>query len=595
MSNESNFGQSAICAPLLHGLIEDSYSEESDLNLPFKMLDIDNDPIWNVPQIVGTHNSWLICDQHNHIQLIHKNNNLSSIEHHDQNKTNLPLSQIQIEPDANYHILAQIKKYKQLITYTTQKLIINDLTKLCQHDSIKYDLFDPELNNYLHSKTMDFNYNLYDSTMETPTFYYTKHLFLNEENENNAFPFTPSIIPSTRLSADIIDNISNSSIATIFRYDHLLNVTPKNAITPKQMHIEINTSNESINKLHKIITLKYNENTQCMTYQTEFDGNTAFKHCLIDPYKHLNDNGLCIPTIFDATQSNGINVIKSEINQLDYIAYKTLYNEIGNVFKTMQNMFENVINRKLGSNEKVIVEISKYTLQKKGDIYNEQFHRKAMGLNVECVGIYVLESHLDQKNDTFNLCFMMNEFDGIQYKKINNVEEGDCIVFRNEMFHHFGPIEFNSDNNEENECKYRTVLMFYILHSENENVLYSNCNGWKMNLNFNFKYIICYWLRKNNIQYVDFKWMNNLVCMYLFGANYDECVYDRRKNVFNMKTKVMIPSPNKSIERCGSNKQLYSIKLSPKNDDDYDSNCLALNYFDSVCSVNSISATPISH
>ncbi len=32
-----------------------------------------------------------------------------------------------------------------------------------------------------------------------------------------------------------------------------------------------------------------------------------------------------------------------------------------------------------------------------------------MGLNVE--------SHLDQKNDTFNLCFMMNEFDGIQYKK----------------------------------------------------------------------------------------------------------------------------------------------------------------------------------
>ncbi len=149
---------------------------------------------------------------------------------------------------------------------------------------------------------MNFNCNLY----------YTQHVLLNKE----AFAFTPSFVPSPRFGCD---NVSNSALATIFRYDHMLSI--KTAINTKQLHFEIRSSNESTNKLDKIIILNYNKTAQCMKYNTKCDRNIAFKYCLIGPYKYLNDSGLCTPTVFNDTESDGINVIKSETNGLDYIAH----------------------------------------------------------------------------------------------------------------------------------------------------------------------------------------------------------------------------------------------------------------------------------
>ena len=93
------------------------------------------------------------------------------------------------------------------------------------------------------------------------------------------------------------------------------------------------------------------------------------------------DHKLWIPTVFNCKENEyGID---SEIPNLDRIKYKSLYQDIQEIFfNGMKSSFENVLGRKLYDKEKIIIKSMKYLLNKPGDKYLGNVHREGMGENI---------------------------------------------------------------------------------------------------------------------------------------------------------------------------------------------------------------------
>ena len=289
----------------------------------------------------------------------------------------------------------------------------------------------------------------------------------------------------------------------------------------------------------------------CMTYTILNDINgklnksTAFIHDLIDPNKNLKHHKLWIPTIFDC-KYNGDDInklIKSPILNLDYVKYRNLYKNIGDVFKILiQPSFEKLLGIRLGSNEKVIVKSMKYILQKNGDRYNGCLHREGLGENIialsvyypsitgdECMGNGQLTiSLMTQNNETFKEQEVFHEFD---------IKQGSSITFYNEGYHQLKSIQYKDpDNGKKDKGPIsRTILAFFLISpvekERNDIIPASDDKKLNVNISYYWKYYISYWLRNEyGNGNIDNKWMNDLISLFLFGLNenYDRFVYKKR-------------------------------------------------------------------
>ena len=335
--------------------------------------------------------------------------------------------------DNQYYVCAQYyAETNNIIPKKLRNSLLKNLQKLSKDDSIKYDVRSGLNGHYYYNKSSAFG-----------------------------IPFIESYFKDMEWR----DN-SNKSLANGIFFSDLE---------------ALQTINDT--KLHQI---KYNDEYKCMTsYVTDvFKGktptkdNSAIIHDFIDPNKNLNEHKLWIPTIFDCkykiskNEINNINtfnprnIIKSSILNLDYVKYKSLYTDIGLVFKLLiQPMFENIIGYKLSNNEKIIVKSMKYILQKPGDVYIGNIHREGMGEGIIALGLYYpqvsserdgmsggeLKLQVPEVNTGNNSFLRCHTF---------KIHEGSCIVFSNELYHQLPKIEFTK-NSKNTKPISRTILTFF--------------------------------------------------------------------------------------------------------------------------------------
>ena len=236
-----------------------------------------------------------------------------------RNKTTQKVSNpiAMIKPSTHYFIFALFHKdtiSTKLIPETLRLSLLQNLSKLAQDKSIFYDIRDTQTGHYYHINT---------SSLTCVKYVTDKR--------------------STSIIGRVKRKMQTCNVELEYKsYDN----DPFGCMTYKVIHKNETKEDEMIDRLD----------------------NNAFIHDLIDPNKNLNDHKLWIPAIFDC-ELNGNECIRSSINNLDYVQYRSLYQDIGNIFKlAIQPMMEIVLCRKL-KQEKVIVKSMKYILQKPGDIY----------------------------------------------------------------------------------------------------------------------------------------------------------------------------------------------------------------------------------
>eukprot|EP00484_Ammonia_sp_Unknown_P022673 CAMPEP_0197025984 /NCGR_PEP_ID=MMETSP1384-20130603/6174_1 /TAXON_ID=29189 /ORGANISM="Ammonia sp." /LENGTH=709 /DNA_ID=CAMNT_0042454583 /DNA_START=126 /DNA_END=2255 /DNA_ORIENTATION=- len=535
------------------------------------------------------------------------------------------------KPCLNYFIVAQLAKHGENQPNepnhvdSLQQRLIGNIHKLAQDECVKYDLFGMQTQNYLYCETGQFGkqqtmseyltLNISDDYgATTPPIYYCQHLALDNEDSccssDSDILSTPRFVPALQLTNNYSRKYSNQSLqnlqrrtsaqappgmtqmlsvhiptpqsTTCFRYEQEVSPmaipSPMNKHKQQQKQQQVQTPLDYSMALNaKGVKPQYDDSVHCMTYSVEEmkQTNTAFVHCLIDPNKNLNDHHLWIPTEFNPQSVSVSEMIRSPILGLDYVKYKDLYQCVAALFKRMQPMFENVLNRKLGGMENVIVSLKQYVLQKAGDFYDETLHKVGMGENVECIGMYYVDGNLRSDGMKFSLIDNTANYDHILQDV--RLEKGDCVVFRNEAYHKLQRMVFDETN--ENKTQFRTILSFCILNNE-ENIMSSDCKDLSVNLQFNWRYVIDHWLRTRDDYDCDcdgccgyrceinVEWMTDVVFIYLFGHNHDEYTYNRRHKMLDEKRKVMM-QPNEVKLRMETKK--HCTKFMPVyNYDDLD-------------------------
>eukprot|EP01084_Bolivina_argentea_P026707 49695_1 len=469
-----------------------------------------------------------------------------------------------------------------------ENCFIDDLNGLYKGKKMKtYKLFLP---NYAELNDTQLVFDDYDDTIIPRPIkgtyeYYRKIAAYSSQNpcvasitSNSFFIFAQyyrntisnKIIPeSLRLS--LLSNLSKLAQDNTVKYDirdastgqYLYNKIKRFGIT----ELLINKPWENMLKRDWIsndydVETKYDINNDCMTYYFKDINsnkipniNTAFIHDLIDPNKYLFENKLWIPTIFDCTKEinnkhfNVLNIIKSPILGLDYIKYKLLYEDIAKIFKIIiQPMFENILNYKLGCNEKIIIKSMKYILQKPGDCYKGNIHREGMGENIIGVAIYypqITSKTNGLKNGKLKLSIpdIDNKFLKCGGKEFE-IEEGSCIVFSNQGLHQVNEINYSISkySNKVITPISRTILTFFIVNrynSDDVNIL-NNENGYIVNLAFYWKYYILYWIRIYKFHNNNNEWFIQLIYKYLFEEQFDDYIYYKRHEQRTEKGKPLI-------------------------------------------------------
>eukprot|EP01083_Nonionella_stella_P066230 174205_1 len=475
---------------------------------------------------------------------------------------------LRTKPEGNYFIVAQLSH--NVIEDTLQSSFNNHLDTLQKDESIRYDIRDIRSGKHLHHKSNGFGkqdslhkYLAYtpgdDIGGMTPPRYYAPDDPDDSDSDNGITP---------RLPPALYDLRSNESNMSLFNIPSPMNQSLYALRSKSVLSSNSETGNDfpfsptlTATQLYTHNGMKfkptYRDDIQCIGYECmDEDGedleiinrNTAFIHDIIDPNKNINDHRLWIPSIFDGVTSKTDELVKSQIVGLDYVKYSELYGDIGYIFKRMQRMFENVLNRKLNAHEKVIVRCSKCVLQKYGDETQDVMHKEGMGENIECVGLFVPKIHGRKSirlkllvNDKYNK-FIQNDI---------NMSEGDCIVFSNECYHSMQRIVHNQYNADKKPIYY-TILAFYVVNTKEMHMLTANTKSLYVNLVYNWSYIISFWLRLHCadseyiITTISNSWMNGLIYLYLFGMDYDEYIYDRRQTMFMEKQKA-VTKPDESF------------------------------------------------
>ena len=430
--------------------------------------------------------------------------------------------QIALIPKMSYFIFAQFYDNtisNKIIPESLRLSLLTNLYKLSKDKSIKYDIRDANTGQYLYYKTKQFG--------------------ISKDNISKMLEMNKGWLSS-------IEDCKQLQMDS-FKQEIFFNDDDDDESSIPGIEIEVGKEWGNGYKIEPC----FDEN-DCMIYkinnlsENSHPKNTTIIHDLIDPNKNLFENKLWIPTIFDCTTPKNFNhvqdIIKSPIVGLDYVKYKSLYIDIAKIFKIcIQPMFENVLNYKLGSKEKIFVKSMKYVLQKPLDFYDGNIHREGMGENI--VGIAIYYPQVDGKNDgmdggklKLSIPDVCNSFLKCGNKEIE-IKQGSCIVFSNQGYHQL-PVMNHIGIKQ--KAVSRTILTFFIVNQYNsEMVKASDNNGLYVNLQFYWKYYINFWLRQNGFNHIEnnYEWMKGVVFMFLFENNFKDYVYYKRYKMRIEKSK----------------------------------------------------------
>eukprot|EP01084_Bolivina_argentea_P292123 502155_1 len=242
-------------------------------------------------------------------------------------------------------------------------------------------------------------------------------------------------------------------------------------------------------------------NNEIKNDYTNYGKNKGKIHDIIDPSKHLsslfidnenikyNENyHKWIPSVFQFNYKND-SIKMGEIANLDL--YSPLNKLIGNIFKKMIPLFENVLNLNLDLIPlKCIVKARSYILSG-NDIFTGNMHKDGIFEDIIATGCYYYDINQNIEGGSLQL---NNQIKDVNYydfpghgvsRETIKIKEGRCIVFNNYLCYH-KEMDLFLKNKNENKTYSKKVLSFFLLNPNNEEENHIDSNmivtNWKMKM-----------------------------------------------------------------------------------------------------------------